>query len=55
MLRKETTRKIFEQQLRDKILSMYKDDYRRRIREYILEVSEKLNGVQKEENDTTSK
>lgn len=55
MLPEEITREIFEQQLRETILSRYKDDNRRRIREYILEVSEKINGVQKEEDDGYNK
>lgn len=49
-LPEEIAREIFEQQLRDRILSRYKDDIRRRIREYILEASEKLNS-RKDSND----
>ena len=42
-LPEEITREIFEEQLRETILSHYKDDNQRRIRKYILEVSERLN------------
>ena len=55
MLPEEITRKIFEQQIRERILSLYKDANRRRIREYILEVSEKVNGMQKEEDNRYDK
>ena len=55
MLPEEITRKIFEQQLRETILSYHKDDIWRGIREYILEVSEKINDVQKEESDGYNK
>lgn len=51
-LPEEIAREIFEQQLRDRILSEYNDDIRRHIREYIFEVSEKLNSRKDLEDKT---